>query len=36
MLATVNKAKFSLRKTLITLVKSKPCLGVNVDYRVEN
>ena len=28
MLATVNKAKFSLRKTLIILEKSRPCLGV--------
>ena len=32
MLATVNEAKFSLRKTLATLVKSLPCLGVNVGY----
>ena len=30
MLATVNKIKFSLRKTLITLVQSQSCLGVNL------
>ena len=32
MMPTVNKAMFSLRKTLITLVKSWPFLGVNVGY----
>ena len=34
MLASVNKAKFLVRKTLITLTRFRPCYGVNVGYRV--
>ena len=34
MLAIVNMAKFSLWKTLITLVKSWLCLGLNFGYHV--
>ena len=34
MLASVNKAKFLVQKTLITLTRFRPCYGVNVGYRV--
>ena len=30
MLAAINKINFLLQKTLITLVKSRPCVGMNV------
>lgn len=36
MLGAMNKVTFSLRKTLVIVVKFRPCLGVNVGCRVSD